>query len=1221
MDRRISYHIKGKEKVDEFSPPPRKRIRALEMDTTDLIQENSLTLMGRLTNPSIQRLWSLIPFLSNRPYHFDQWMVILERWEPVISASFPSKIPFWIELQGLPIHLWKSQMIYKIGEEVGEVLDHEITPASAKMKVLIDGLAPLTKETVVEFPDGSEVVVTLELKNLKNHCLHCLRLSHEKKDCPGLQSARSNNSGKSPLPPRKDYSNKPVASYTPRETKGASVITQNRHSLSNFSQHRKETNQRHLGEGNFSSHTRSAERISGQKSGYNRRSPPRSQSHYKEDSSKRYSRQSQVSSRQNYQWREKSQYRGSPNLLHTESSGSRRPPLERAVSNPTESAARRQRVIQGEAKGFMAETATQMIEAATLANHMYQATEDLQQEAAVALSQDLPVHPSLMTSATLAPGKKRRGRPPLNKSQAKNTLCLTGAKSSKRNKGIIQGSPKRKATPEKTIPPREENDFPNKRTQVKQKLNLQGEKDVPSSSKPVPKMSQRLREIHSELSPDILFLMETKNPDEMVLKSLSWMNFSSHFLVTPHSPGGGGLALFWKQDVDVTILATCNNYIDTRIKAAGKHFFATFVYGEPERSKRRAIWDQLTSQGKNREEPWFLSGDFNDIIDASEKQGGPERHEGTFTDIRSFMAECDLYDLRHSRNFLSWRDKRHDHLVHCRLDRAMSNGAWAEAYPSGRCEYLRFEGSDHRPLITHFDLSKKKKRGIFRYDRRLKENEEIKTLIKEVWDFDEHETVEEKSSRCRRMIISWTRSKHQNSQKIIADYRMKLEEAMTNKDGIPAYEEENILKVISEYFQSLFTSQEGERRSTVQGALQNCISPDRNQRDLLKTQLGKAIGSGDNTLIWSEPWISLTQPTTPMGPAPAHSQTATVASLLCPLSHEWIREKVHQLLPAYEKEILEIRPSKFGAQDQYIWLLTKTGEYSAKSGYQAATMEDKDPSLSLSPHSDFNWIKDIWNIKSSPKMKFLLWKAMQGALPVGDNLRSRGINNTALCPHCGQEETCLHLFFHCNFASQVWALAPFRSPLNATRISSLRLGIEVSNQLVCLPPTGIGESPLLPWILWSIWSSRNKLIFEKKKPVASDVVNQAIIQAKDWIAAQTPRITESPNPCPNQSRKIQAESIRCFTDATWREDSRVAGFGWIFKDHLAQSERCNKSVATNVSSPLMAEAIALLLALQQALDLGFDDCSFSYVQRDLNRSADELAKSALLFASAVPVSN
>jgi len=49
------------------------------------------------------------------------------------------------------------------------------------MKILVDGLQPLTKETVVEFHDGSEAVATLEYKNLKNHFSHCLRLSHEKK--------------------------------------------------------------------------------------------------------------------------------------------------------------------------------------------------------------------------------------------------------------------------------------------------------------------------------------------------------------------------------------------------------------------------------------------------------------------------------------------------------------------------------------------------------------------------------------------------------------------------------------------------------------------------------------------------------------------------------------------------------------------------------------------------------------------------------------------------------------------------------------------------------------------------------------------------------------------------------------------------------------------------------------------------------------------------------
>jgi len=36
--------------------------------------------------------------------------------------------------------------------------------------------------------------VTLEYKNLKNHCLHCHRLSHEKKDCHGLQESKAKES-------------------------------------------------------------------------------------------------------------------------------------------------------------------------------------------------------------------------------------------------------------------------------------------------------------------------------------------------------------------------------------------------------------------------------------------------------------------------------------------------------------------------------------------------------------------------------------------------------------------------------------------------------------------------------------------------------------------------------------------------------------------------------------------------------------------------------------------------------------------------------------------------------------------------------------------------------------------------------------------------------------------------------------------------------------------
>ncbi|CAA7047150.1 unnamed protein product [Microthlaspi erraticum] len=124
MARRFTYAEKGKELAVSPSLPPLKRIRAPPVNTSDLEKENALTLIGCLTNPSEQRLWSMIPFISkkwelrgkaigsdlgnnrfqfrfdfeedlkkvldNRPYQYSRWMLILQKWEQSIAASFPS---------------------------------------------------------------------------------------------------------------------------------------------------------------------------------------------------------------------------------------------------------------------------------------------------------------------------------------------------------------------------------------------------------------------------------------------------------------------------------------------------------------------------------------------------------------------------------------------------------------------------------------------------------------------------------------------------------------------------------------------------------------------------------------------------------------------------------------------------------------------------------------------------------------------------------------------------------------------------------------------------------------------------------------------------------------------------------------------------------------------------------------------------------------------------
>ncbi|KAH0930534.1 hypothetical protein HID58_016261 [Brassica napus] len=51
------------------------------------------------------------------------------------------------------------------------------------MRVHVNGRLPLIKTSVIEYPNGDEVIATLVYEKLEKHCVHCGRLDHEMRDC------------------------------------------------------------------------------------------------------------------------------------------------------------------------------------------------------------------------------------------------------------------------------------------------------------------------------------------------------------------------------------------------------------------------------------------------------------------------------------------------------------------------------------------------------------------------------------------------------------------------------------------------------------------------------------------------------------------------------------------------------------------------------------------------------------------------------------------------------------------------------------------------------------------------------------------------------------------------------------------------------------------------------------------------------------------------------
>ncbi|RID42448.1 hypothetical protein BRARA_J02331 [Brassica rapa] len=218
MHRRLSATAKGKGPVTESHEAPRTgRVKAQAPEHPDLLRKHSLKLIGRVTNKSAQRVRSLIPFftdlwkgdtrpvgsdlgngmfqfqfdkeadlvdvLEKRPYHYARWMVIVERWEPTYASSFPSMIPFWIKVQGIPVHLWDEDTIKSIGKDLGVFEQAEISSSAVRMRVQVNGRLPLMKNYIIEYSNGEEVTASLIYERLEKHCSKCFRLDHDINDC------------------------------------------------------------------------------------------------------------------------------------------------------------------------------------------------------------------------------------------------------------------------------------------------------------------------------------------------------------------------------------------------------------------------------------------------------------------------------------------------------------------------------------------------------------------------------------------------------------------------------------------------------------------------------------------------------------------------------------------------------------------------------------------------------------------------------------------------------------------------------------------------------------------------------------------------------------------------------------------------------------------------------------------------------------------------------
>ncbi|GAU42449.1 hypothetical protein TSUD_247910 [Trifolium subterraneum] len=163
-------------------------------------------------------------------------------------------------------------------------------------------------------------------------------------------------------------------------------------------------------------------------------------------------------------------------------------------------------------------------------------------------------------------------------------------------------------------------------------------------------------------------------------------------------------------------------------------------------------------------------------------------------------------------------------------------------------------------------------------------------------------------------------------------------------------------------------------------------------------------------------------------------------------------------------------------EDSWVWTLDPTSSYSVKSAYLAIT------SVEAAPEQN-SILTRVWKFWAPSKVIVLSWKLLQDRVPIRQNILRRRVFREAsmsFCALCGDfVESVDHLFITCDCISKFWNnIARWLgfelvSPNNISNLFEWFLGL------------GMGRKSRLGWLLiwhaavWSIWISRNDLIFDR----------------------------------------------------------------------------------------------------------------------------------------------
>jgi hypothetical protein len=299
--------------------------------------------------------------------------------------------------------------------------------------------------------------------------------------------------------------------------------------------------------------------------------------------------------------------------------------------------------------------------------------------------------------------------------------------------------------------------------------------------------------------------METKLPSHR-MEAIKFKTSYASIFVVDNVGRSGGLALMWSDEVRVDIKNFSRRHIsaEVQMETNGNTWYLTGFYGQPDVGKRHEAWSLLRHLRLLSLNAWLCVGDFNEIMEESEKFGGPRKPQGQMGIFCDTLRDCLLHDLGYVGAQFTWSNMRHDgEFVKERLDRATAMDEWKDLYLRRVVEVLANRSSDHNPLLISFNGGYGRQRPWikkFRFEAEWNGMEQPKAIIKKIWKVVNRGTsawqrVGSKLIDSKKALTKWAMKESQPVEEMIktktyAIEKLQMEEGMIDVGALGKLQKE-----------------------------------------------------------------------------------------------------------------------------------------------------------------------------------------------------------------------------------------------------------------------------------------------------------------------------------------------------------------------------------------------------------------------------------------------